>query len=263
LVTLLQKDDAHGRIARWQVRLAEFDVEYVHIPGIQNAIADGLSRVRDSKSTTTIDVCGIENTERKSETQIDMGDGTKSDTRLEGWQEWLDEDWYAPIVYYKLTGSLHGMLGADSTLSKSRNVQRVLRRSAQDFLLILATSTIPKNQLLYRERNGELSTCVRHRDIHDILYRLHDCHGHFAPGLLLRLTVGRYYWPTRVRDIHTYCRTCNNCQLVGPLRQSAGHLPILQVEPFDMLGIDFIGPITPATTPFGYRYIVIAVDYFS
>jgi len=30
-----------------------------------------------------------------------------------------------------------------------------------------------------------------------------------------------------------------------------------------MLGIDFIGSIIAATTPFGYRYIVIAVDYCS
>ena len=30
-----------------------------------------------------------------------------------------------------------------------------------------------------------------------------------------------------------------------------------------MLGMDFIGPITPVTAPFGYKYIVITVDYFS
>ena len=33
LVILLRKDDAHGRIVRWQIRLAEYDVEYIHIPG--------------------------------------------------------------------------------------------------------------------------------------------------------------------------------------------------------------------------------------
>lgn len=45
LVTLLRKDDAHGRIAGWQVRLSEYDVEYIHIPGKENALADGLSRM--------------------------------------------------------------------------------------------------------------------------------------------------------------------------------------------------------------------------
>ena len=46
LVSLLKKDDAQGRIVRWQVRLSEYDVEYIHIPGRKNALADGLSRMR-------------------------------------------------------------------------------------------------------------------------------------------------------------------------------------------------------------------------
>ena len=45
LVSLLKKDDAHGRIARWQVRLSEYDVEYQHISGAANLLADGLSRM--------------------------------------------------------------------------------------------------------------------------------------------------------------------------------------------------------------------------
>ena len=45
LLGLLRKDDAHGRIVRWQVRLAEYDVEYIHIPGKENVLADGLSRL--------------------------------------------------------------------------------------------------------------------------------------------------------------------------------------------------------------------------
>jgi len=51
--------------------------------------------------------------------------------------------------------------------------------------------------------------------------------------------------------------------MVGLLRPSAGLLPILQLQPFDIVGMDFIGPITPATIPSGFKYIIIAVDYFS
>jgi hypothetical protein len=45
LVTLLKQDDAHGRIAKWQTKLAEYDVEYAHIPGTQDVIADGMRRI--------------------------------------------------------------------------------------------------------------------------------------------------------------------------------------------------------------------------
>ena len=33
LTTLLKQDDAHGRLGGWQVKLLEYDIEYLHIPG--------------------------------------------------------------------------------------------------------------------------------------------------------------------------------------------------------------------------------------
>lgn len=44
LLGLLRKDDAHGRIVRRQVRLAEYEVEYIHIPGCNNARPEGVNR---------------------------------------------------------------------------------------------------------------------------------------------------------------------------------------------------------------------------
>ena len=45
LIHLLKHHDAHGKMARWQQKLSHCDIEYVHIPGAQNAIADGMSRM--------------------------------------------------------------------------------------------------------------------------------------------------------------------------------------------------------------------------
>ena len=45
LIMLLKHDDAHGRIGKWQVKLAEYNRKYVHVPGSQNVIADRLSRL--------------------------------------------------------------------------------------------------------------------------------------------------------------------------------------------------------------------------
>ena len=45
LISLLKHDDTHGRIGKWQTTLAEYDVQYVHVPGTQNVIADGMSRL--------------------------------------------------------------------------------------------------------------------------------------------------------------------------------------------------------------------------
>ena len=50
--------------------------------------------------------------------------------------------------------------------------------------------------------------------------------------------------------------------MFGPLRPSAGKWPIVHLQPMDMIGLDFIGPISLVSTS-GNRYIVIHVDYFT
>ena len=59
-----------------------------------------------------------------------------------------------------------------------------------------------------------------------------------------------------------YWRNCDACQRFGPLKPTAGLKPILNLQPMDMLGMDFLGPITPAGTG-GSRYVLIIVDYYS
>lgn len=44
LLSVLRADNPHGRICRWQLFLARFDLEYTHVPRKDLAIADGLSR---------------------------------------------------------------------------------------------------------------------------------------------------------------------------------------------------------------------------
>ena len=63
-------------------------------------------------------------------------------------------------------------------------------------------------------------------------------------------------------DIVRWCRSCEACQRFGPLRNSSPIKPILALQPMDLLGMDFLGPITPNSLN-GSVYIIIAVDYFS
>jgi len=97
LVGLLRKDDVHGRIVRWQVRLAEYDVEYIYISGRENALADGMSRMRwigeGSKETqlgTILEVLAVDREQLAKQ-----------------WKVWLEDKWYGEVVYYKLFGHLN------------------------------------------------------------------------------------------------------------------------------------------------------------
>ena len=64
------------------------------------------------------------------------------------------------------------------------------------------------------------------------------------------------------KDAHTICRECDKCQRLGKI--SHRHMmplnPILEVDLFDVWGIDFIEPFPSS---FGYIYILVGVDYVS
>jgi len=54
-------------------------------------------------------------------------------------------------------------------------------------------TTKPSNRLVFIERNSKEAFCVRQGEVEAILYHLHDCHGHFAAGVLMRTIIGGYY----------------------------------------------------------------------
>ena len=71
-----------------------------------------------------------------------------------------------------------------------------------------------------------------------------------------------FYWSSLFKDAHNVCRSCDKCQRLGMI--SPHHMmplnPILVVDLFDVLGIDFMGPFPVS---FGYIYILVGVDYVS
>ena len=95
-----------------------------------------------------------------------------------------------------------------------------------------------------------------------VLSHYHDIHGHFSEDITQRRLMGAYYWPTRMQDTVEFCRSCASCQFFGPRKPSQTVLPMLHLQPMDMLGMDYLGPITP-TPESGNRNILVIVDYFS
>ncbi|XP_050101964.1 uncharacterized protein LOC126582037, partial [Malus sylvestris] len=60
----------------------------------------------------------------------------------------------------------------------------------------------------------------------------------------------------------TFCLTCDKCQRMGGIsaRDQMPQVSILNVEIFDVWGIDFMGPFPSS---YGFTYILLAVDYVS
>ncbi len=78
-----------------------------------------------------------------------------------------------------------------------------------------------------------------------------------------RILDASYWWPTRNRDIHEYCRTYDQCHRIGNLltQHLAKLVTTLPKEPFQNWRLDFIGPIKVAGRTLGNQYIIITTDY--
>jgi len=169
LLGLLRKDDAHGRIVRWQVLLAEYDVEYIHIPGKENVLADGMSRMKCAHE----EIEEGEVTEEVYEVLV-----TEKEEAVEMWKELLEDLWYGEFVHYKLFGDFNSYRDADGE-PLTAHWKRFMRLKPKPHRLLWtkpathATITGIRisgashymtgalNRLLFFERNGKEGFCVR------------------------------------------------------------------------------------------------------
>ena len=291
-------NDSHGRIANWQQRLAEYDVVLVHRKANTHfmGIADGMSRMPTSLMGPAFaeDAMGmdaeifdgaISRTQGTSASPIvvttrvqrglesPLGENEESDLRSgileEGasvlrwarWKKFLLSDFYKKVVLFKLGGICEL---TKPEVDVGRNEARRIVRLADKFVLAdSGGSQENSGRLFFKERDGSLAGCVVESEVGEVLRCMHDAHGHFAQGITAGRLFGRFYWPTRNADVARWVATCDSCQRVGPIRKSGDIRPILQLQPNDMWGIDYIGPITPTCEVTGSRYILIIVDYFS
>ena len=89
------------------------------------------------------------------------------------------------------------------------------------------------------------------------------CGGHFAARKTAdKIMQSGFYWPSIFKDAHHFYTECLQWQAVINIskRDEMPMRPILEVEIFDLWGIDFIGPFPPSD---GKEYILVAVDYVS
>lgn len=181
--------------------------------------------------------------------------------RWEKWRKWLSSDFFRKVVLFKL-GGIHALTRPEEDVG--RNEARWIVKLAEKFVLADSGGKgEDSGRLFFRERDGSLAACVVEEEVCEVLRNAHDAHGHFAQGITSGRLIGHFYWPSRNADTARWVATCDSCQRVSPMRKSGDTRPILQLQPMDMWGMDFIGPITPACSITGAKYVLIIVDYFS
>ena len=168
LITLLKHNDAHGGIGKWQVKLAEYDLQSVNVPGSQNVIADGLSRLparyfdqwnndpaklnnREGVGT------GMEGSLGGGKTELEMVAAIWVEEK-ERWGRWLESGWYGQAVRYLLEGTLEG----ENLTARGR---RLVRKQAVRYRIYDGQC----KGLFFVERGGKMAECVHEAKVMGIL----------------------------------------------------------------------------------------------
>ncbi|XP_058733254.1 uncharacterized protein LOC131604856 [Vicia villosa] len=119
--------------------------------------------------------------------------------------------------------------------------------------------------LYKRGVDGLIRRCVPEEEQKDVLRACHDSEygEHFSGDRTAsKVLQSGLYWPSLFKDSQEMVKECDKCQRTGNISKR-NQMPqnfMLEVELFDVWGIDFMGPFPPS---FGKNYILVAVDYVS
>ncbi|CAN6700765.1 unnamed protein product [Malus baccata var. baccata] len=226
---LLTKKEAKPRLIRWMLLLQEFDIEIRDKKGSENVVADHLSRMVHNEEALPI----LE---------------TFPDEQLMSIK--VSEPWYADLVNFLVTKRI------PSTYTKHQRDK--LRHDARFYVW--------DDPYLWKFCPDQIvRRCVHDSEFRSILSFCHTyaCGGHFGTQrTALKVLQCGFYWPSIFKDARTFCLTCDKCQRMGNIgaRDQMPQVSILNVEIFDVWGIDFMGPFPSS---YGFIYILLAVDYVS
>lgn len=227
---LMKKKDAKPRLIRWVLLLHEFDIEIRDKKGSENVVADHLSRLELGRPDESMDINEI-----------------FPDEQLFGVET---TPWYADIVNY---------------LAKSIPPPDYSAHQRKKFFTDLKYYFWEDRVLYRREANQIIRRCVPEEDVAKILEHCHSSAyaGHFgASKTAAKILQSGFYWPTLFHDAYKFVKRCDRCQRTGNISRK-NEMPlksILEVELFDVWGIDFMGPFPSS---FSNQYILVAVDYVS
>ena len=90
-----------------------------------------------------------------------------------------------------------------------------------------------------------------------------SCGGHFGDQrTAAKVLQSSFYWPSFFKDAHQFVSTYDKCQRMGGIskQDEPPMRTILEVDLFDLWGVDFIGPFPSS---FNNLYILLVVDYVS
>ncbi|XP_049372496.1 uncharacterized protein LOC125837407 [Solanum verrucosum] len=230
---LFNKKGAKPRLIRWILLLQEFDLKIKDRKGTENQLTDHLSRLEDFS-------------------HVNEGDQI--------WEEFSDEQlmaldisqvtWYADIVNLIVSGEYP--LGATTQKKKKLNHNAKFYVWNEPFLFKQGVDRLMRRCIPEYEVQKVLGSC------HASPYGGH----HGGERTAHKVLQSGFFWPSLFKYFIAFVKGCDKFQRLGTIlrRHEMPLSNILEVEIFDVWGIDFMGPFPPSS---GNQYILVVVDYVS
>ena len=240
---LMTTKDLQGRLARWALKIMEYDFDIDYIKGKDNKVADALSRVPINQIR-----------------EQPMIPEKSLDERLKEIKKLQEEDQILqPLMMYLITGEAPEHLTNSSTFfMESKNYVM----DGGVLYHLHHQVNVRKKQVI---KQLVIPTSLRA----EILYCFHDCPfaGHFGTKRTYEKLYERYFWNGMWRDTEDWVKSCHTCQMKKhPRHGEAGHPVsethiILSNEPMCDISVDLVGPL-PETEK-GNKYICVFIDRYS
>ena len=221
----------NGKLARWLLKLEQYDYVVAHRPGSQMTHVDALSRAP----------VGFIRVEVLNEVEVSVMQVEDPDIGVA--LRWIQDNDREALLPDDASESLKILYNIRNTL----------------FIV---------NNVLYREWRGSdgirrLQVVLPRKLRKEILERAHANVGHMSTGKAFGLVQSNYYWPGFYSDVDEFCKSCDTClrtKTVPRPRWPMQPLPVIPM-PFYMIRVDIVGPLK--RTRQGNKYILVAIDYYT
>ncbi|RVW59596.1 Retrovirus-related Pol polyprotein from transposon 17.6 [Vitis vinifera] len=180
---LLTKQDAKARLIRWILLLQEFDLQIKDKKGVENVVADHLSRLVIAHNSHPLPI--------------------NDDFPEESLMFLVKTPWYAHIANYLVTGEIPSEWNAQDRKHFFAKIHAYYWE--EPFLFKYCADQIIRKCVPEDEQQGILSHCHENA-----------CGGHFASQkTAMKVLQSGFTWPSLFKDAHIMCRSCDRCQRLG------------------------------------------------
>uniref|UniRef100_A0A0C9RUK2 RNA-directed DNA polymerase n=1 Tax=Fopius arisanus TaxID=64838 RepID=A0A0C9RUK2_9HYME len=222
---LLKMENPTGRVGRWSIFLQQYDFTVLYRKGIDNLVADTLSRCPN-----------IQKADEEDEEEEGIIMTVDTDTSCKWYQETMKRVRENPERF------------PDLSIRNNRLYRHVYHQ--HDFL---------------SRQGEAWKLCVPTSQRKRVLQENHDSPtaGHLGIAKTIGRIAQYYYWPAMHRDIKNYVRSCGKCQdFKVPQRRPAGTMSTTYAsQPWEVVSIDIVGSMTRSSQ--GHSYLLVIQDKFT